>query len=66
MVCERTSFYNAKNVFYLKETSRWSYIVENAGANDIAAIIEQAMADIAEMIEPYTVWFMILVVGLVS
>ena len=66
MVCERTSFYNAKNIFYFKETSRWSYIVENAGANDIAVIIEQAMADIAEMIEPYTVWFMILVVGLVS
>ena len=43
MVCEKTSFYNAKNVFYLKETSRWSYIVENAGANDIA-----------EMIEPYS------------
>ena len=55
MVCERTSFYNTKNIFYFKETSRWSYIVENAGANDIA-----------EMIEPYTVWFMILVVGLVS
>jgi len=66
MVCERTSFYNTKNIFYFKETSRWSYIVENVGANDIAVIIEQAMADIAEMIEPYTVWFMILVVGLVS
>ena len=49
MVCEKTSFYNAKNVFYLKETSRWSYIVENAGANDIAVIIDQAMADIEEM-----------------
>lgn len=49
MVCEKPSFYNAKNVFYLKETSRWSYIVENAGANDIAVIIDQAMADIEEM-----------------
>lgn len=49
MVCEKSSFYNAKNVFYLKETSRWSYIVENAGANDIAVIIDQAMADIEEM-----------------
>ena len=49
MVCEKTSFYNAKNVFYLKETSRWSYIVENAGANDIAVIIDQAMADIEKM-----------------
>ena len=54
MVCEKTSFCNAKNVFYLKETSRWSYIVENAGANDIAVIIDQAMADIAEMIEHYS------------
>lgn len=49
MVCEKPSFYNAKNVFYLKETSRWSYIVENAGANDIAVIIDQAVADIEEM-----------------
>lgn len=49
MVCEKPSFYNAKNVFYLKGTSRWSYIVENAGANDIAVIIDQAMADIEEM-----------------
>ena len=65
MVCERTSFYNVKNVFF-KRNFKWSYIVENAGANDIAVIIEQAMADIAEMIEPYTVWFMILVVGIVS
>ena len=48
MVCEKTVFYNAKNVFYLEETSRWSYIVENAGANDIAVIIDQAMADIEE------------------
>lgn len=49
MVCEKPSFYNAKNVFYLKETSRWSYIVKNAGANDIAVIIDQAMSDIEEL-----------------
>ena len=49
MVCEKTSFYNAKNIFYFKEISRWSYIVENAGANYIAVIIDQAMADIEEM-----------------
>lgn len=43
---EKASFYNAVNVFYLKETARWSYIVKNAGANDIAVILDQAMADI--------------------
>lgn len=45
---EKVSFYNAVNVFYLKETARWSYIVKNAGANDIAVILDQAMADIEE------------------
>ncbi len=43
---EKASFYNAVNVFYLKETARWSYIVKNAGSNDIAVILDQAMADI--------------------
>jgi type I restriction enzyme M protein len=33
-------------VFYLNETSRWSYLVRHASANDIAVIIDQAMADI--------------------
>lgn len=45
---EKPSFYNADNVFYLKETARWSYIVSNASANKIAIIIDQAMADIEE------------------
>lgn len=45
---EKASFYNAVNVFYLKETARWSYIIKNAGANDIAVILDQAMADIEE------------------
>lgn len=43
---EKPSFYNADNVFYLDETSRWTYIVDHAGANDIAVIIDQAMADV--------------------
>lgn len=43
---EKVSFYNAVNVFYLKETARWSYIVNHAGDNDIAVIVDQAMADI--------------------
>jgi type I restriction-modification system methyltransferase subunit like protein len=49
MFCEKPAFYNAKNVFYLKDTARWSYIVENAGANDIAIILDQAIADIEDM-----------------
>lgn len=49
---EKVSFYNAANVFYLKETARWSYIVKNASANDIAVIIDQAMADIEESNPP--------------
>ena len=43
---DKASFYVAKSVFYLKETARWSYIVRNAAANDIATIIDKAMADI--------------------
>lgn len=43
---EKTSFYNSVNVLYLKETARWAYIVKNASANNIAVIIDQAMADI--------------------
>lgn len=46
---EKPSFYNAANVFYLKENTRWSHIVKNASASDIAVIIDQAMADIEEM-----------------
>lgn len=46
---EKPSFYNAETVYYLNDTARWSYIVENAGANDIAIIIDQAMADIEEI-----------------
>lgn len=49
---EKVSFYNAVNVFYLKETARWSYIVKHASANDIAVIIDQAMADIEESNPP--------------
>ncbi len=49
---EKVSFYNAANVFYLKETARWSYIVKNASANDISVIIDQAMADIEESNPP--------------
>lgn len=45
---EKASFYNAVNVFYLKETARWAYIVKNASANNVSVILDQAMADIEE------------------
>jgi len=45
---EKDSFYRAKNVFYLNETSRWPYIVKNASADDIAVILDKAMSDIED------------------
>lgn len=45
---EDPSFYNAENVFYLEPTARWEHLVKNAGANDIAVILDQAMADIED------------------
>ena len=33
---DQAVFYNAKNVFYIEEQSRWSFIMENAKQNDIA------------------------------
>lgn len=45
---EKPSFYNAENVFYLPETVRWSYIVKKASDEQIAVILDQAMADIAD------------------
>lgn len=43
---EDKSFYRADNVFYLEEHTRWSFLVKNANKNDIAVIIDTAMADI--------------------
>ena len=45
---EKKSFYLSENVFYLNDTSRWSYIVKNASANDISVIIDTAMKDIED------------------
>ena len=45
---EKKSFYAAKSVYYLNETSRWSYIVKNASADGIAVIIDTAMKDIED------------------
>ena len=43
---EKSSFYLSENVFYLNETSRWSHIVKNASANNIAITLDTAMKDI--------------------
>ena len=48
---EKPSFYNAANVFYLPEEARWSYLLQNAGANDIAVKIDKAMEE-AERVNP--------------
>lgn len=39
-------FYNEKNIFYLKEESRWSSIIKNAKQNDIALKIDTALSTI--------------------
>ncbi len=40
---EMKEFYNMKNVFYLPEKSRWSYIIKNAKQDDIALKIDTAL-----------------------
>ncbi len=40
---EMKDFYAMKNVFYLDEISRWSYIIKNAKQNDIALKIDTAL-----------------------
>ena len=40
---EMVDFYTAKNVFYLPEESRWSYIKQNAKQDDIAIKIDTAL-----------------------
>lgn len=49
---EKDSFYRSANVFYISETARWSYIVTNASADDIAVILDKAMADIEDRNPP--------------
>ena len=43
---DQPSFYMSKNVFYLPEKSRWSYILENAKQDDISIKIDTALSDI--------------------
>lgn len=49
---EKVSFYNADNVFYVPEEARWSYIVKNAGQDDIAVILDKALKIIEEKNPP--------------
>ena len=39
---EMAEFYNMNNVFFLEETSRWSYLIKRAKQNDIALLIDTA------------------------
>jgi type I restriction enzyme M protein len=40
---EKPEFYNMSNVFFLEETSRWSYLIKRAKQNDIALLIDTAL-----------------------
>ena len=40
---EMPEFYNMNNVFFLEETSRWSYLIKRAKQNDIALLIDSAL-----------------------
>ncbi len=40
---EMAAFYNQNNVFFLKEETRWNYIVSKARQSDIALIIDTAL-----------------------
>ncbi|MBK8243277.1 MAG: N-6 DNA methylase [Saprospiraceae bacterium] len=40
---ELSDFYNMSNVFFLEETSRWSYLIKRAKQNDIALLIDTAL-----------------------
>ena len=42
------TFYNAERAFYLRDTARWSYIVDNASQSNIAVTIDKAMSAIVE------------------
>ena len=40
---EQKEFYNMKNVFFLPEETRWSFIIKNSKQNDIAVKIDTAL-----------------------
>jgi len=43
---DMVEFYTMKNVFYLTEISRWTYLIENAKQDDIALKIDNALSTI--------------------
>lgn len=45
-VWDKPSFYISQNVFYLREHCRWAHLSENAASDDIANMLDTAMADI--------------------
>ena len=49
---EKPAFYNSQNVYYLPDHCRWSFIVKNAGDNDIAVKLDTAMKDIEDANPP--------------
>lgn len=49
---EKDSFYRSANVFYIPEKARWSYLVQNASADDITVTIDKAMADMEDRNPP--------------
>lgn len=40
---EMPAFYNQNNVFFLEESSRWSYLIKKSKQNDIALLIDTAL-----------------------
>lgn len=49
---DNVEFYAAKNVFYLPETARWSYLKENSKQPNIASIVDKALSDIEKENKP--------------
>jgi type I restriction enzyme M protein len=47
---EQKEFYNMKNVFFLPEESRWSYIIKNSKQNDISIKIDTALHTVEKTI----------------
>lgn len=43
---EMVDFYAMRNVFYLPEECRWSFLIRNAKQNDISLLIDQALSKI--------------------
>ncbi len=49
---EMVEFYTAKNVFYLPEHARWSYLIRNAKQSDLALKIDTALQIIEKTNKP--------------